>query len=368
MKLKEKVSIIIPTYNEKENILKLIHSLLSLSNIYDIEILIVDDDSKDGTTEAVRLVAQQDRQIRLIHRLDRKGLSSAIKEGLINATGDILIVMDGDGQHQVEDIPAALSKIIGNDLDVVIGSRFMKDSAIYGLSKRRKKGSNLANRFARTSLSRNYRHITDYMSGFILLKRDICIPYIMKVDVNGFKFLYELLSISLGILRIGEIGITFQPRIYGSSKLDVAILWDFLISLLHSLSFRILPRRAISFAIVGFTGVFVQLSTTVILTDLFKVNFLNALPFSVIIAATSNYIINNALTFRANRLKDWMLVKGLLKFLLVSSLPILANVGLASSVYNILDLNTFWSQIAGVLLVFIWNYVASSRFVWNTPT
>ena len=97
-------------------------------------------------------------------------------------------------------------------------------------------------------------------------------------------------------------------------------------------------------------------------------DFVSALPYSVIVAATSNYLINNSLPFRSKRLKNWPLIKGLLKFLLVASLPVIANVGLATSFYNILDMNAFWSQMAGILVVFIWNYVASSKFVWNTPS
>jgi len=95
--------------------------------------------------------------------------------------------------------------------------------------------------------------------------------------------------------------------------------------------------------------------------------FGQALPVAVIAAASSNYLINNALTFRFQRLTGLALVKGLLKFLLVASLPVLANVGLASAYYSFVARNTFWAQLAGILVVFVWNYAASSRFVWNTP-
>jgi len=250
-------------------------------------------------------------------------------------------------------------------MHIVIGSRFLKGSRIKGLSEKRKEGSTLANSFAKFSLSNKYSRITDYMSGCLIIEKETCMPFIKKLDVNGFKFLYELLSISKGKLNVGEVSLTFQPRKYGTSKLDIAIVWDFIVSLLHTILKRLIPRRAISFGLVGASGVIVQLLATQILMILLNLDFEKALPFAVICAATSNYLINNSLTFRVNRLRNFSLLIGLLKFLLVSTLPIIANVGLATTFYNNISTNTFLSQLAGIIVVFIWNYVASSKFVWN---
>ena len=118
---------------------------------------------------------------------------------------------------------------------------------------------------------------------------------------------------------------------------------------------------------MGISGIFVQLISTEIIISILNLEFTRALPFSVLIAATSNYL-NNALTFRAKRLRNISLIKGLIKFLIVASLPVIANVGLATSFYNSFKVNSFWSQIAGIFVVFIWNYVASSKFVWNNPS
>jgi len=128
---------------------------------------------------------------------------------------------------------------------------------------------------------------------------------------------------------------------------------------------------------VGCSGVLVQLIATHLLMvglalssgDALTVRqrFELALPLAVVIAASSNYLINNALTFRFQRLQGLALVRGLLKFLLVASLPALANVGLAAAFYSFVASNTVWAQLAGILVVFVWNYAASSRFVWDTP-
>ena len=364
LKIKKKIiSIIIPTYNEQKNISQIINQILKLDIPYEIEILIVDDNSDDGTPNLVRKYSCMDRRVRLISRLGRSGLSSAIKEGCLCASGEVLAVMDADGQHETSNIIEALKKI--KKFDIVVGSRFMKGSKIDGLSKRRERGSSFANSIARLSLYGFYDNLSDYMSGFFVFRRKTCIKFIEKIDVNGFKFFYELLAISEGKLKAIEIPLFFKKRKYGNSKLDLAVIWDFLISLIHSFIQRIIPRRAVSFGLVGSIGVVVQLITIYLLMALTGFDFENVLPIGVIAAATSNFTINNILTFRSNKLLGKKFYLGLIKFLLVSSLPIIANIGITTLFYNQLSINTFFSQIVGIIVVFIWNYAASSKLVWN---
>jgi dolichol-phosphate mannosyltransferase len=362
-----RVSIILPTYNEIGNIESIIGALLKLKNQFQLEILVVDDDSPDGTGDLVRSLSRQNPEIRLIRRLGRAGLASAIKEGLLDATGDIALVMDSDGQHDPSAVSSALNTLAKGNFDLVVGSRFHADAQIKGLSTRRELGSNLANSTARYSLHSSYAELTDTMSGFFALRLDPAMPVVRAVDVNGFKFLYEFLAISKGKLLVKEIPLRFQPRNHGTSKLDIAIFWDFMISVLHNLTLRLLPRRAISFGLVGVSGVFVQLLATKALMQIGGIHFEQALPIAVISAASSNYMINNALTFRFQRLRGKALFKGLLKFLIVASLPVFANVGVASAFHRFVSTNLITAQLAGILVVFVWNYAASSRFVWNTP-
>ena len=359
------VSIVLPTHNEEKNIIPIIQEIVKENNEYNIEIIVVDDNSIDGTENLVREFSKKDSRVRLISRIDRFGLSSAIKEGCLNASGDTIAVMDSDGQHEVRSLFAALDYISNNNEDILIGSRFLKKSSIKGLSKHRKDSSTIANKIARLSLSNNYKNLTDYLSGFFVFKRNSCISYVKRIDVNGFKFLYELLAISKGRLNVFELPLKFKPRRSGNSKLDIAVVWDFNISILHSLLGRVVPRRAISFGIVGLTGIFVQLTVLYLLLWVTDSTFIKILPFAVICAACSNFLINNLFTFKNRRLYGLALWIGLLKFLLVSSLPVIANVGLASSFYFFISSKTFFSQIAGIFVVFIWNYAASSKFVWN---
>ncbi len=364
--MQERLSVVLPTYNERENIPLLLKELFSLDQPYELEVLIVDDDSTDGTDQLVKSLAQSDFRIRLIRRVGRSGLASAIKEGLLNATGDIAAVLDSDGQHRPKDVFNAVKKLIEDDYDLVVGSRFMDKAKIKGLSLRRKGGSNFANGLAAISLPAEFGELTDYMSGCFAINIKSTLSYIYQVDVNGFKFFYELLSVSKGRLNVGEIPLTFESRLHGKSKLDASILWDFIISLLHTLSFRLLPRRAISFGLVGATGVIIQLTVTQSILSISDFDFNEVLPISVILAATSNYLVNNSLTFRSQRLSGGSLFIGLLRFWLVASLPVIANIGLATTFYNVVARDTLLAQMAGIFVVFIWNYVASSRFVWKT--
>ena len=359
------ISIIIPTYNEYKNLPRLLDQLLNLETIFEKEIIIVDDNSSDGTQNLARSYSKNDRRIRLICRLGRSGLSSAIKEGCLCASGDLIVIMDADGQHEPNSIINGLKKFNNKNIDIIIGSRFLEESIIKGLSSKRESGSSIANFLARITLHSTYKKLTDYMTGFILLKRNSCIKYIEKIDVNGFKFLYELLSLSKGKLTVIEIPLVFGLREFGQSKLDLAVIWDFLISLIHNFFGRIIPRRAFSFALVGLIGVFVQMFVIYFLIGVTDFDFEKVLPIGVILAATSNYIINNILTFRSSKLSGKNFYFGLFKFLLVASLPIIANIGVANLFYNQLSSNTFIAQIAGIFVVFIWNYAASSRVVWN---
>ena len=135
------LSIVLPTFNEGGSIRRVIESLLHLGTDHPLEILIVDDDSRDGTPDLVRSLARQDPRIRIIQRVGRSGLASAIKEGLIAAIYSTAVVMDSDGQHEPASVGEAVQLMDREGLDLVAGSRFLNNSEIRGLSDRRTDGS-----------------------------------------------------------------------------------------------------------------------------------------------------------------------------------------------------------------------------------
>jgi dolichol-phosphate mannosyltransferase len=361
-----RLSIVLPTFNECANIEPIVSQLLPLGQDYSLEILFIDDDSADGTAEAILRLSHQYPCIRLIRRVGRFGLSSAIKEGILDATGDLIMVMDCDGQHDPSAVARTVATLLASDLDLLIGSRFHPDAEILGLSPARQRNSNLANALARFSLPR-YRQLTDYMSGFFALRPERAMAYVRQIDVSGFKFLYELLALSHGQLRVGEIPLAFQPRISGESKLNLAVVWDLGISILHTLLLRSVPRRAISFALVGATGIMTHLMLYGLGHRLLGFTFEQAQSMAVVGAATSNFLINNSLTFRAQQLRGAPLFFGLIRFLLVTSLGMMANVGISSAFYRSFRSEALLAMFAGIAVDFVWKYAASSRFVWNTP-
>ncbi|MEB3259657.1 MAG: glycosyltransferase family 2 protein [Cyanobacteriota bacterium] len=366
MQQSAKLSIVLPTYNERDNVEPIAEQLLGLEDLYNLELIFVDDDSQDGTADVVRSLAHVHPEVRLIRRVGRAGLSSAIKEGILDATGDLVVVMDCDGQHEPATVLAALRQLQEKDVDLIIGSRFHPQANIRGLSPKRERNSTWANAVARFSLPR-YCQLTDYMSGFFVCRLQAVLPYVRRIDVNGFKFLYELLAISGGRLRVGEVPLQFQPRISGESKLNVAVVWDLGISILHTLLLRSIPRRAISFALVGATGIATHLVIYFLSRRFFGATFELAQTFAVIVAASTNFLINNVLTFRTQQLKGLKLLLGLMRFLLVTSMGMVANVGVSSTLYRQTSDQPLLAMFAGIAVDFVWKYAASSKFVWNTP-
>ncbi len=362
---KKKVTFILQTFKESKKIITTLDEIIELSNLYDLEIIVIIDKLNDVIEELIRNYSCNDSRVRFIKRFDTCGLSSALKECCLCADSDFILIMDRYSQYQVNSAARALKTLISRNLDLVIVSGFQSKSSNNGLNRKRIIGSKIANHFAKYSLSNQYKKITDFMTGFIALRKDSCMIFIKQIDINGFKFLYELLAVSKGKLNFHEIPLTFQRRDFMESKFNYLILLDFLIFLIYSSLGRIIPRKAVSFAVAGFIGVLVQLNITYLLLWLTNLQFEVILPIAVLFSSFANFIMNNFLTFRSNRLINNSFFVGYLKFLLVASLPIIANVSLTNLFYSFFSANTFVSQIAAICIIFIWNYVVSSRLIWK---
>ena len=251
------LSLIIPSYNERENLKSLLPLLQDLLKDEVFEIIIVDDQSPDGTSDYVREIARSDLRIRLVERRGRKGLASACVEGFLSSSGEILAVMDADMQHD-ETLLLKMLKMIRGGNDVVLGSRFKLESARENFSTIRTRisltGITLANAFLPQKL-------TDPMSGFFMIKREIFEKAYPKVSPMGFKVLFDLLmSYPEPALKICELPFNFRERHKGESKLDSAVIWDFLMYLAERLTLSVIPAQFISFSIIGSIGVVVHLS------------------------------------------------------------------------------------------------------------
>ena len=225
-KNKKQLSIILATFNESQNILKMLNSIDNvLSSYVDSEIIVVDDNSPDGTGTIVenyiKTKKNENQAIRIIRRIDKRGLSSAIIEGFNSANGEMILVMDTDFAHPPEKILEMLDEMQNNHYAIVVGSRFVKGGKTVGWPFSRKLMSAFATRIARYILGLN---VKDSTSGFFLIKKNLIEN--KKFDAIGSKLLLEILVKTHGA-KIKEIPYTCINREFGSSKFNTSIISDY---------------------------------------------------------------------------------------------------------------------------------------------
>ena len=325
------LSVIVPTFNERDNVTVLYRRLeATLPNVA-WEVVFVDDNSPDGTWDVVRALAQRDSRVRCVRRIGRRGLSGACIEGILASSAPFVAVIDADLQHDETQLPKMLLLLASDQADLVVGSRYIEGYKTEGFNKQRAGASALATEVARKMLR---VEIADPMSGFFMVRRDRFEELAPKLSVHGFKILLDLVATAHGSLRAVEIPYTFGARQHGESKLDSMVALDFLGLVLAKLSNDTVSLRFILFAMVGGIGLVVHLTTLFIALRVFKAPFAEAQAAGAIVAMTSNFILNNFLTYRDQRLKGFALLRGLIAFYIVCSVGLLANVGVAFSVYD----------------------------------
>lgn len=355
------LSVIVPTFNERDNVTVLYRRLeATLINVA-WEVVFVDDNSPDGTSNVVRALAQQDSRVRCIRRVGRRGLSGACIEGILASSAPYAAVIDADLQHDETQLPKMLLLLARDQADLVVGSRYIEGYKSEGFNNKRAGASALATEVAKKMLR---VEIADPMSGFFMVRRDRFEQLAPRLSVHGFKILLDLVASAHGNLRAVEIPYTFGARQHGESKLDSMVALDFLGLVLAKLTNDTVSLRFILFAMVGGIGLVVHLTTLFIGLQLFKAPFAEAQAAGAIVAMTSNFVLNNFLTYRDQRLKGFAILRGLIMFYIVCSVGLLANVGVAFSVY---DQEPIWwlAGLAGALMGVVWNYAMSGLFVWR---
>jgi len=355
------LSVIVPTFNERDNVTVLYRRLEAVLASVAWEVVFVDDNSPDGTWDVVRELAQKDSRVRCIRRIGRRGLSGACIEGILASSAPYAAVIDADLQHDETQLPKMLLLLASDQADLVVGSRYIEGYKSEGFNKQRAGASALATEVARKMLR---VEIADPMSGFFMVRRDRFEQLAPKLSVHGFKILLDLVATAHGDLRAVEIPYTFGARQHGESKLDSMVALDFLGLVLAKLTNDIVSLRFILFAMVGGIGLVVHLTTLFIGLQLIKVPFAEAQAAGAIVAMTTNFVMNNFLTYRDQRLKGFAILRGLIMFYIVCSVGLLANVGVAFSVY---DQEPIWwlAGMAGAMMGVVWNYAMSGLFVWR---
>jgi dolichol-phosphate mannosyltransferase len=355
------LSVVVPTFNERDNVPKLYRKLeVALAGIA-WEVIFVDDNSPDGTWDVVRGLAQQDSRVRCIRRIGRRGLSGACIEGILASSAPFAAVMDADLQHDEMQLPKMLALLQSGQVELAVGSRYVEGGSADSFDKSRAGASAFATSIAKRVLGVS---IADPMSGFFMIRADRFSELAPQLSTQGFKILLDIVATAHGKLRTVEVPFTFGSRLHGESKLDSMVALDFLGLVLAKFTNDVVTLRFLMFAMVGGTGLFVHLGTLFLGLTVLDLPFPEAQGLGAFVAMTSNFILNNFLTYRDQRLKGFGILRGLLAFYLVCSVGLFANVGVAFSVY---DQEPIWwlAGAAGALMGVVWNYAMSGLFVWR---
>ena len=355
------LSVVVPTFNERDNVTTLFRRLGTTLAGVAWEVIFVDDNSPDGTWDVVRELARQDCRVRCIRRIGRRGLSGACIEGILASSAPCAAVIDGDLQHDETQLPKMLSLLQGGEFDLVVGSRYIEGGSADSFNRQRAGGSAFATAIAKRVL---HVKIADPMSGFFMIGRDRFEQLAPRLSTQGFKILLDIVATARGGLRVKEIPYRFGSRLHGESKLDSMVVLDFLGLVLAKLTNDAVSLRFLLFAMVGSIGVVVHFAGLYLALRGFDLPFAPAQGFGAVSAMTSNFLLNNFLTYRDQRLKGWAILRGLVMFYLVCSVGIAANVGVAFSVYS--EQPIWWlAGAAGALMGVVWNYAMSGLFVWR---
>jgi dolichol-phosphate mannosyltransferase len=355
------VSVVVPTFNERDNVTVLYRRLEATLAGIPWEVVFVDDNSPDGTWEVVRGLARKDPRVRCIRRIGRRGLSGACIEGILGSSAPYAAIIDADLQHDETQLPKMVALLQGGEAELVVGSRYIEGGSADSFNKQRAGASQLATEVAKRVLK---VEIADPMSGFFMIRRDRFEQLAPQLSTQGFKILLDVVATAQGELRTIEIPYTFGSRQHGESKLDSMVALDFLGLVLAKLTHDVVSLRFLLFAMVGSIGLVVHLVALFIALEFINVPFPEAQGIGALVAMTSNFILNNFLTYRDQRLKGFAILRGLLLFYLVCSVGLFANVGVAFSVY---DQEPIWwlAGAAGALMGVVWNYAMSGLFVWR---
>lgn len=355
------LTVVIPTLNEVGNIEPLLDRLtIALAGI-EWEAMFVDDGSTDGTAELVTRLAQAERGVRLIRRIGRRGLSSAVVEGALASTSPVIAVIDADLQHDETILPALFRAIDQDGRDLAIGTRYCGGGSTGDWDEGRRKISRFATRLAAPIMK---TRLSDPMSGLFAIRRDVLLDAAPNLSSVGYKILLDLVASHPRALKVSEVGYTFGVRTSGSSKLDQMVALEYIELLLDKTIGRWIPVKLVQFGAIGSVGVGVHLALLYLLLNTAGASFSVAQAGAVIGAMTFNFALNNRFTYRDRQLKGLAWVTGLLSFYLVCSLGAVANVGIGSLVYD--RLPEWWvAGVAGAIVGSVWNYVASGWLTWT---
>lgn len=356
------LSLIIPTYNERENVAPLYERCLGALAGEDFEILFVDD-SQDDTPAEIRRLCAVDPRVRLLHR-DRRGLASAVVDGVRSARGDLVAVIDGDLQHPPEVLTRMLQTQRAENADLVVPSRYMPGGDPGGLSPLRWLLSVGGKLLAQIVLS-EARETTDPLSGCFLATRET-VSVLENTAPRGFKILLELL-VRGAPARVRDVPYSFMPRTAEHSKLGWTTQVSYLRQLLELVPINPDNTRFFLFALIGATGVAVNAALFLLLNGTLQ----SSVPFAAVLASLLashaamlwNFIWNSSITWR-DRFRSDLLWRFALRYLVVSELGA-AITALVLVLLRGFGLNVdILDQLVGILASVVATYRLNDRWTW----
>jgi dolichol-phosphate mannosyltransferase len=355
------LSVIVPTFNERQNVRPLIDELSRVLAGTQWEAIFVDDDSPDGTASEVRQLASENRRVRCVQRIGRRGLSSACIEGMLASSAPYLAVMDGDLQHDPAILPEMLLRLEHSDTEIVIGSRYVGGGGVGDWHPFRRLISAFATRVGCAVVPDG---LHDPMSGFFALRRSLLDEVVRELSGLGFKILLDVVASARHRVAFEEIPFVFRARAAGTSKLDTLVAWEYAMLLADKLFGRYVPVRFLAFATIGGLGVFVHLAVLTFAYRLAGIDFVGAQTIAVGVSMVFNYSVNNVLTYRDRRRRGMKWLTGLASFVVACSVGAAANVGVAAYLFS---RRAEWvvAAVAGVLVGAVWNYAVTSVYTWG---
>lgn len=365
------LAIVLPTLNERSNLAPLVERLDAALGGIAWEAIIVDDNSPDGTADEARAISLRDPRIRVIQRINRRGLASAAIEGMLATAAPVVAVMDADHQHDPKLLPDMLAAVSGGACDIAVASRFAEGASTEAWGRPdRVKASGVANALARRLTG---VELTDPMSGYFMLRAEKLRADAHRLSGVGFKILLDILATVDTPLRVREFPLSFAARASGESKLDRTIVFEFLVGLYDRWLGRYIPTRFALFGTIGAAGVVVHMAVLAVFLSIFGGSFKGHLvsafelgqTVAALVAMTFNFVLNNALTYADKRLTGFVpLLRGWAKFALTCSVGLLANVGVAAVLVRF-GIHEYPAAISGIIIGSVWNFALSSKFVWG---
>lgn len=354
------VTLVIPTYKERDNITPLVERVHQALHNYDYRILLVDDDSNDGTAELVATLCEK-YPVDVIVRKGKRGLASAVVDGINRAAGAVIAVMDADLQHPPEVLPDLLKKL-DEGADMAIASRYVPGGSCQGWGVLRRLNSRGAIFLAHLLLPPT-RRIKDPMSGFFAFtKKSIAGADLQPV---GYKIVLEVLL--RGKFRnVAEVPYTFKLRSRGQSKLSAKQQVEYL-KHVYSLMRRTGElARFFKFGLVGASGVLVNQGLLWLLTELGGLFYLLSSVIAIETSIISNFLLNDFFTFRDRRPPGARSrLERLLKFNLVSLGGLVINLGTLWLFTSVFGVYYLISNLFGIALAFLWNYGVNTWWTWR---